>query len=381
MSFLTGKYVWTAILLSLLAATIGCTKAPNDAQVTELIHSKLNQDSGLQGKSINIATSNGVVTLSGTVDNDRQREAAARYASTIPGIREVVNNLQITSVANTPATQTVAENIPPVSTSSSAQAAPAPVPQTSRERSRNKSSRPSSPTSQEVSDAGNNNAVDVAQGTPPPNDATDNPTPSDDAVSPKPASAPPTPAPRMLTVQSGTVIAVRLIDPVDSETAKVGQTFKATLDAPISSEWEIAIPAGYNVEGHVVNVKSAGKFAGQPELVLQLDRILVGEKSYDIETDQFRRVGKNRTTNTAEKVGAGAVLGAIIGGIAGGGKGAGIGAAAGGGVGGGVQAASKPQPVKLASETVLNFTLQSPLTVTQVNQGPETERRKLEPSN
>jgi BON domain len=381
MSFLTGKYVWTAILLSLLAATIGCTKAPNDAQVTELIHSKLNQDSGLQGKSINIATSNGVVTLSGTVDNDRQREAAARYASTIPGIREVVNNLQITSVANTPATQTVAENIPPVSTSSSAQAAPAPVPQTSRERSRNKSSRPSSPTSQEVSDAGNNNAVDVAQGTPPPNDATDNPTPSDDAVSPKPASAPPTPAPRMLTVQSGTVIAVRLIDPVDSETAKVGQTFKATLDAPISSEWEIAIPAGYNVEGHVVNVKSAGKFAGQPELVLQLDRILVGEKSYDIETDQFRRVGKNRTTNTAEKVGAGAVLGAIIGGIAGGGKGAGIGAAAGGGVGGGVQAASKPQPVKLASETVLNFTLQSPLTVTQVNQGPETERRKLVPSN
>jgi hypothetical protein len=185
----------------------------------------------------------------------------------------------------------------------------------------------------------------------------------------------------MLTVQSGTVIAVRLIDPVDSETAKVGQTFKATLDAPISSEWEIAIPAGYNVEGHVVNVKSAGKFAGQPELVLQLDRILVGEKSYDIETDQFRRQGKNRTANTAEKVGAGAVLGAIIGGIAGGGKGAGIGAAAGGGVGGGVQAASKPQPVKLASETVLNFTLQSPLTVTQVNQGPETERRKLEPSN
>ena len=380
MSFLTGKYVWTAILLSLLAATIGCTKAPNDAQVTEQIHSKLNQDSDLQGKSINIATSNGVVTLSGTVDNDRQREAAARYASTIPGIREVVNNLQITSVANTPATQTVAENIPPVSTSSSAQAAPAP--QTSRERSRNKSSRPSSPASREVSDpARNDNTADVAQGTPPPNDATDNPTPSDDAVSPKPASAPPTPAPRMLTVQSGTVIAVRLIDPVDSETAKVGQTFKATLDAPISSEWEIAIPAGYNVEGHVVNVKSAGKFAGQPELVLQLDRILVGEKSYDIETDQFRRQGKNRTANTAEKVGAGAVLGAIIGGIAGGGKGAGIGAAAGGGVGGGVQAASKPQPVKLASETVLNFTLQSPLTVTQVNQGPETERRKLEPSN
>jgi hypothetical protein len=72
------------------------------------------------------------------------------------------------------------------------------------------------------------------------------------------------------------------------------------------------------------------------------------------------------------------VLGAIIGGIAGGGKGAGIGAAAGGGAGGGVQAASKPQPVKLASETVLNFTLQSPVTVAQVDQNPDSQRHKLE---
>ncbi len=55
MNFLTGRYVWTAILLGLLAATIGCARTPNDAQVTEQIHSKLNQDSGLQGKSINIA--------------------------------------------------------------------------------------------------------------------------------------------------------------------------------------------------------------------------------------------------------------------------------------------------------------------------------------
>ncbi len=185
----------------------------------------------------------------------------------------------------------------------------------------------------------------------------------------------------MLTVQSGTVIAVRLIDPIDSETAKVGQTFKATLDAPISSEWEIAIPAGYNVEGHVVNVKSAGKFAGQPELVLAVGQRFLSQKNPTILRPTNSDVGKNRTADTAQKVGAGAVIGAIIGGIAGGGKGAGIGAAAGGGVGGGVQAASKPQPVKLETETVLNFTLQSPLTVTQVSASPETERRKLEPSN
>jgi hypothetical protein len=181
----------------------------------------------------------------------------------------------------------------------------------------------------------------------------------------------------VLTIQSGTLLSIRLVDAIDSESARAGQTFRATLDAPLSSEWEVAIPAGYDVEGHVVEAKSAGKFAGQSELVLQLDRIMVGDQSYNIQTDQYRREGKNRTTNTAEKVGAGAVIGAIIGGIAGGGKGAGIGAAAGGGVGGGVQAATKGQQIKLPSETVLNFTLQSSLTVTQVERGPESGRERL----
>ena len=52
---------------------------------------------------------------------------------------------------------------------------------------------------------------------------------------------------------------------------------------------------------------------------------------------------------------------------------AGIGAAAGGAVGGGVQA-SRPQPVKVETETVLNFTLESPLTVTPVSPVPENRK-------
>jgi hypothetical protein len=146
----------------------------------------------------------------------------------------------------------------------------------------------------------------------------------------------------------------------------------------LSSEGELAIPAGYDVQGHIVDVKSAGKFAGRSELVLQLDRLMVGKRSYSLQTDQYRRQGSSRGTNTAEKVGAGAAIGAIIGGLAGGGKGAGIGAAAGGGLGGGVQAATKGQQIKLPAETVLNFTLQSPLTVTVVEEGPNAGRPKLD---
>jgi hypothetical protein len=192
-----------------------------------------------------------------------------------------------------------------------------------------------------------------------------------------PATPPPPPPPQKVTIPSGTSLSVRLVDTIDSEKNQPGETFRATLNSPLSVDGEIAIPSGYDVEGHLVDVKSAGKFAGQSVVILQLDRISVGGKSYSIQTDEYKRQGSSRGKNTAEKVGAGAAIGAIIGGIAGGGKGAGIGAAAGGGLGGGVQAATKGQQIKLPTETVLNFTLQNPLTVIPA-QGPDSHRHKME---
>jgi hypothetical protein len=47
-------------------------------------------------------------------------------------------------------------------------------------------------------------------------------------------------------------------------------------------------------------------------------------------------------------------------------------------VGGGVQASTKGQQIKLPSETVLNFTLQSPVTVVPTTKGPDTGRRRLD---
>jgi hypothetical protein len=192
-----------------------------------------------------------------------------------------------------------------------------------------------------------------------------------------PAPPPPPPPPQKVTIPAGTTLAVRLVDALDSEKNQAGETFHATLNSPLAVEGDVAIPAGYDVEGHVVDVKSAGKFAGQSLLVLQLDRISVNGKSYAVQTDQYKRQGSSRGKNTAEKVGAGAAIGAIIGGLAGGGKGAGIGAAAGGGLGGGVQAATKGQQIKLPSETVLNFTLQNPLTVIPA-QGPDARRHRMD---
>ena len=333
-------------LIAVLGAAIGCSK-PNDARITGDIQTKLSADSGLAGKQIAVQSDKGSVTLSGVVDNDAQREAAARYAQSEPGVKLVVNNLTV-------GTQQ-AEAAPPPE--SQPQPAPEEKPRPSKRRHHDDS----------YNSMAQNNDNSASQSAPPPVAQTVPPPPAPEAPAPPPP-------PQKVSIPSGTVLAVRLVDSIDSETAQPGQTFHATLDSPIAVDGEVAVPRGYDVEGHIVDVKSAGKFAGQSVLTLQLDRLAVAGKYYNIQTDQFTRHGASRGKNTAEKVGAGAGIGAIIGALAGGGKGAAIGAAAGGGLGGGVQAATKGQQIKLPSETVLNFTLQSSVSVLPTTQGPHGQR-------
>ena len=167
-----------------------------------------------------------------------------------------------------------------------------------------------------------------------------------------------------MSIPSGTALAVRLVDPIDSEKNQAGDTFHATLNNPITIDGQVVIPSGSDVTGHLADVKSAGKFAGQSQVVLQLDSLSSGGQTYNIQTDQFKKQGSSRGKNTAEKVGAGAGIGALIGALAGGGKGAALGGVIGAGAGGGVQAASKAPQIHVPSESQVSFTLQSPVTVT-----------------
>ena len=367
-------YVTALVFFVALIAAAGCSKAPNDAQIASDIQSKLNNDSGLQGKQLGVQSEGGTVTLSGTVDNDAEREAASRYAASAPGVKQVVNNLQVAQAPTPQPDQTVQEQ---------PEEKPQPAPTRAK---RHESKRPAS-SKHHVRETAYSNTHRASAWKPQPHTApAHSPDPvyvaqqSSSAPTPVPVQAtpPPPPVPQKVTIPTGTSLSIRLVDVIDSETAQPGQTFHATLDSPLAVDGNIAIPAGYDVEGHVVAVQSAGKFAGKSLLTLQLDRITVGSKYYSLQTDQYHREGSSRGKNTATKVGAGAVIGAIIGGIAGGGKGAGIGAAAGGGIGGGVQAATKGQQIKLPSETVLNFTLQAPVSVIPTTKGPHGGRPKLE---
>jgi hypothetical protein len=283
----------------------------------------LKADSTLASKQITVQSDAGTVSLSGDVSSEAERSAAEKAANQAVGVKRVINNLQVMTAAAAP---------PAASSEPSAHEQKlAPV-------------RTAKPKRAVTSPA--QKAATTAQGTGPGN----------------PAATPPAPTP--VTIPEGTAVAVRLIDPVDTAKNKEGDKFRASLDAPIVVDGKTIVPKNADVEARLMSATSAGHFTGSSSVVLVLTKITVNKTAYDIKTGQFTKQGASRGKRTAIVVGGGTAAGAVIGGLVGGGKGAAIGAAAGAAGGAGVQGLTKAEQIQLPSETLLEFQLTEPLTVT-----------------
>jgi hypothetical protein len=182
----------------------------------------------------------------------------------------------------------------------------------------------------------------------------------------QPNYAPPAGAPTngdRVTVPTGTRLSIRTIDAIDSNRNRVGDKFAATLEQPLYVNDQLVAPKGTNIYGRLEEAKQSGQFAGKSQLRLSLTGIVINGQTYGLSTGDYELSGKSRTANTAAKVGGGAALGAVIGAIAGGGKGAAIGAGVGAGAGTAVQVATKGDQVHVPSETLLEFSLDQPVTL------------------
>lgn len=197
-------------------------------------------------------------------------------------------------------------------------------------------------------------------------DATPAPPPAPAQPPAAPAAPPPAAAAAQgptITVPAGTVIEVRMIDSVDSSTNQIGDQFHASLENDLVVNNVVVAPKGADVYGKLEQVQSAGKIQGQSQLQLGLTGIRINGTIVPIATGDYDVAGSSRSKQSAERIGGGAVLGAVIGAIAGGGKGAAAGAAIGGGAGTAIQVMTKGQQVRVPSETVLDFTLQTAFSV------------------
>ena len=317
-SSVRGGLASAACSLALIASLAGCSKPLTDAQLTTNVQTALKQDTAISQQPIQAAVSQGVVTLSGNVTDDTASTVAAQDAARVKGVKEVVDQLTVAGI-----------QVAPTVTS------------------------PAAPTQPRQTTAQERQTISQGQPLPPPSStaATQAPPP------------PPAPTFRDVTAPAGTTIPVRITESLNSETTQDGQPFSGVVTHEVVREGFVIIPAGSAVSGRVVVAKDAGHFKGHSELSLELTAVRRHGASVSLATTAYTVEGKNRGTNSAEKIGGGAAVGALLGGVLGHGKGAAIGALAGGGGGAAIQGATRGQQVSIPSESLIRFSLAQPLTV------------------
>jgi hypothetical protein len=172
---------------------------------------------------------------------------------------------------------------------------------------------------------------------------------------------PPAPA-AAITIPSGTMITVRMIDSIDTDVTGAGERFRASIDDPVIVDGKVAIPRGADATVQVMRVEQSGRISGSDEIALKLYDVTIDRRPYEVATEyaevKGEGQGKRTAKTTAVTTGVGAALGAIIGG----GKGAAIGAGAGAATGVAVSAA-RGKTLRIPSETRLDFELRAPLPV------------------
>lgn len=303
---------------------------------------------------ITAGTVGGVVTLSGTSGSAENRTLAEQTAAKVPGVSQVVNSLKV----GDPQT---AQGAAGSSDQQQAEAAP--------------SAQAEPPTGMGQAQADNAPQPPPAQPDPPqlqdrPNYQRQAPTPyarqGQYPQQPQYASEPEGPR-EPVTIAQGQLLKVRTAEALTSKRAKDGEVVEFTVVRDVYSAGVLAIPRGASIRGRVVNVKQAGTLSGSPELELKLTTLELEGKSYDLDSDSFSLKGPSKTGRTVSNALGGAMMGAIIGGAVGRGSGAAIGAAAGGAAGTAGSAATPGPQAWLPAEALLDFHLNSPLTVTPVS--------------
>jgi hypothetical protein len=165
-------------------------------------------------------------------------------------------------------------------------------------------------------------------------------------------------------IPSGSDLAVRTNETIDSTNSYQGQTYSATITEDVlDAAGGVAIPAGSAAQLLVRSISTGGA-VHSAEVVLDLYSVTLGKKQYTVVTSDLaesnrKGIGANR--RTGEYLGGGSALGALMGGLFGGGKGAGIGALAGAGGGFVSQVFTRGKEVRVPAESTLRFRLEKPL--------------------
>ena len=85
-------------ITSMAFAGLVAAREIKDIDITLAIERQLQKDEGVPAHLIDVRTKDGIVTLSGPVENLLARERAPEIAATIKGVRSVINFIDVLSI-------------------------------------------------------------------------------------------------------------------------------------------------------------------------------------------------------------------------------------------------------------------------------------------
>jgi hyperosmotically inducible protein len=84
------------VILALASVCLAKDKQPlTDGTITDQVSIKLASDAIVKGGAIKVDVNQGMVTLSGQVEDQKQKERATMLAKKVKGVKQVTNNITV----------------------------------------------------------------------------------------------------------------------------------------------------------------------------------------------------------------------------------------------------------------------------------------------
>ncbi len=193
-------------------------------------------------------------------------------------------------------------------------------------------------------------------------------------------------------VREGTLLHVRMREPLSTLTTAPGSHFSAELTAPVENQGRVVLPIGAILEGRVTEVRSGRRISGRALLHLETRTVALPDGTHYnlraqlIDSDRLNNTAVDSEGSLVRKdhpketlaiiggaTGTAAVAGAVVGG--------GVGAVVGAGIGAGVSTVvwlKQDRQAELPADARLIFSLTQPMLMQPVeNAGDLSARRSL----
>jgi hypothetical protein len=129
-----------------------------------------------------------------------------------------------------------------------------------------------------------------------------------------PNPVPPQIGSKVITVQPGTSIRVRLAEALSSNRNHAGDTFRAVLDSPVVVSGLVVASAGATVFGRIANARKAPLLGGRADLTLTLtDVTTTNGHLARIATNGVQQLGARSGIVNSAKTATGAAIGGVVG--------------------------------------------------------------------